>query len=59
MSSLICHRCGTEMEQKTVHVSENNPEPYPQGSMRRYVCPNCGSARVEEGITESKRPDPE
>ena len=42
-----------------VHVSENNPEPHPQGSMRRYVCPNCGTALVEEGITESKRPDPE
>ena len=59
MSSPICHKCGTEMEHKTVHFSEDNPEPYPQGSMRRYVCPKCGTTLVKEEITDSKRPEPE
>ena len=34
----FCNTCGIEMEQGPVHVSENNPEPYPQGTMRRYKC---------------------
>jgi hypothetical protein len=55
----ICHECGTEMEPGPVHVSENNPEPYPQGSMRSYTCPKCGHSRIEEGITESERPTKE
>lgn len=55
----FCQNCGTEMEAKTVVVSENNPEPYPQGSMRSYECPKCGKSRVKEGITDSDRPEPE
>ncbi|MFI5406461.1 MAG: hypothetical protein ACHQ1D_08105 [Nitrososphaerales archaeon] len=55
----LCHKCGIEMEPKTVVVSENNPEPYPQGIMRKYTCPKCGTTLVKEGIIESKRPPPE
>ena len=55
----FCNTCGIEMEQGPVHVSENNPEPYPQGTMRRYKCAKCGASLVQEGITESPRPDKE
>ena len=55
----ICSSCGTEMEPGIVHESENNPEPYPQGSMRKYTCPKCGISLIQEGITESDRPPKE
>jgi hypothetical protein len=51
-----CERCGTEMESGPVNIMEDNPEPYPQGSTREYVCPKCGAKKVEENIDESKRP---
>jgi DNA-directed RNA polymerase subunit RPC12/RpoP len=57
--SHLCEKCGIEMEQDKVVVSQNNPNPYPQGSMRKYVCPKCGAKIIEEGITESDRPPKE
>ena len=45
----FCNTCGIEMEQGPVHVSENNPEPYPQGTMRRYKCAKCGAHLSKKG----------
>ena len=35
-----------------VSVSEDNPEPYPQGRTREYFCPNCDAKFVDEIIDE-------
>lgn len=51
-----CKVCNTELEVGArVSVSEDNPEPYPQGSTREYFCPNCDAKFVDEIIDERKR----
>lgn len=55
----ICSSCGAEMEPGVVRDSPDNPEPYPQGSMRKYTCPECGISFIKEGITESNKPPKE
>ena len=52
----VCPRCKTELDPTKVVVTENNPEPYPQGSAREYICRNCGYKFMDEGITEGGRP---
>jgi hypothetical protein len=54
----ICTNCNIEMESGLVHDSQDNPNPYPQGTMRKYTCAKCGNSFIEEGI-ELPRPDKE
>ena len=53
----VCPKCNTELGQGRVVDMQNNTEPYPQGSVREYVCHNCRYKFVEIGVTDTEFAD--